>query len=166
MTKCAYRIESKRIRETDFPYSSKQISSPAAVAEFSKSLEDADQEKQVVLFLNTKNKLIGISIQPGSINRAVIYPREIIKSALLCGAASIILVHNHPSGDPTPSQEDKALCQSIYNACALLDISCLDQIIIGEGGKYFSFTESRLLPQINTGTGQFAMRIGEGGYKA
>lgn len=149
MTRYAYRLETKRIRETDFPYSTTQIINPAKVVEFCKSLEYADQEKQVVIFLNTKNRVIGITIQPGTIDRAVIYPREIVKSALLCSAAAVILVHNHPSGDPNPSPEDKALCQSIVNASALLDIRCLDNIVIGEGGRYFSFTEGMLMPGIN-----------------
>jgi DNA repair protein RadC len=142
----AYRLETKRIKEKDFPYDGrKTLASPLAVVQFARELQNCDIEKMIVLYLDTKNKLIGIIVQPGSLNRSVIYPREIAKHALLCGAASVVLVHNHPSGDPTTSPEDRHLTQAITNALNLLEIVLLDHIIIGDAGKYCSYTEAGLI---------------------
>ncbi len=131
--KYAYRIETKRIREEEFPYSGQSLNSPQDAASFARSLENADIEKMLILYLNTKNRLIGIQITNGTIDRQVIYPREIVKYALLSSAASLILIH--PSGMPDPSPEDKALTSNIKAACQLLDIRVLDHIILGEEGK-------------------------------
>ncbi len=143
--KYAYRIETKRIREEEFPYSGQSLNSPNDAARFARSLENADIEKMVILYLNTKNRLICIQITNGTIDRQIIYPREIVKHALLSSAASLILIHNHPSGMPDPSPEDKALTSNIKSACQLLDIRVLDHVILGEEGRYFSFQEGRIL---------------------
>ena len=146
MTRYAYRLETKRIRETDFPYSAKEpLSSPAMVVDFAKSLQGADVEKMLVLYLNAKNKLVCIQVFIGTIDRSVIYPREIIKHAILSGALNVVLVHNHPSGDPTPSPEDKNLTRTLSEACKAVDMRVLDHVIIGEHGKYFSLTEAGLM---------------------
>lgn len=85
-----------------------------------------------VLYLNTKNQLIADEIQQrGTIDKTVVYSREVIKKALDRGAASIILVHNHPSGDPEPSSEDILTTTSIAEAGSLFNIKVLDHIIIG-----------------------------------
>ncbi len=141
----AYRIETKRIREEEFPYSGQSLNSPNDAARFAQSLENADIEKMVILYLNTKNRLICIQITNGTIDRQIIYPREIVKHALLSSAASLILIHNHPSGMPDPSPEDKALTCNVKAACQLLDIRVLDHLILGEEGRYFSFQEARIL---------------------
>lgn len=159
MTKFAYRIETRKVKEADFPYSAVQMTSPEAVAGFARSLEDADVEKFIVLYLNTKNKLIGIKINSGTIDRQVIWPREIIKEAILSGAQSLVLIHNHPSGDPSASQEDIALTKTIIDAATLMDIRVLDHVIIGEAGKYISMTERGLMQQV-TRTGQITMSLG------
>ena len=144
--KYAYRLETKRIKETDFPYNAEQtFNDPESAAHFAQTLQDADIEKFLILYLNSKNRLICIQITPGTINKQVIYPREIIKHALLSSAASLILIHNHPSGIPEPSPEDQAFTHSIKEACKLLDIAILDHVILGEEGKFFSFAQSRIL---------------------
>jgi DNA repair protein RadC len=91
----------------------------------------------IVLHLTTKNGLIGIQFFSGTVDRAVVHPREIIKYALLAGgAASIILVHNHPSGQPDPSKEDRVLTEAIIKCAELFDIRVLDHLILGENGFF------------------------------
>jgi DNA repair protein RadC len=141
--KAAYRLEVKRVKEPDYPYDGVQLDQPVRVVEFVKSLQDADIEKMIILYLNSKNKLICIQVFAGTIDRSVIYPREIIKHAILSNAANVIIVHNHPSGDPTPSPEDKALTRGLVETLKVVDMRTLDHIILGTEGRYYSFTEHR-----------------------
>jgi DNA repair protein RadC len=136
MTKYAYRLETKRVKDPDFPYMGKNLTCPEAVAEFCRSLEDSDVEKMIVLHLSTKNNLIGIQVFPGTLDRAVIHPRELVKQSLLASGAAIVLVHNHPSGQVAPSPEDRALTQAIIGCAKLFDIRVLDHIILGESGFF------------------------------
>lgn len=96
------------------------------------------REKVKVLVLNTKNILLRIiDVSYGGTNSAVIEPKDILTEPTKMGAPKIILVHNHPSGDPTPSKEDIELTKRIYKAAALLGIELLDHIVIGKQ-KYIS----------------------------
>jgi DNA repair protein RadC len=98
-----------------------------------------------VLFLNKKNILIADEIQSnGTIDQAAIYPREIIRKCLFYGAGAVILVHNHPSGNPNPSQADIALTKTIVQACEPLDIRVHDHLIIAQN-RIFSFKSNLLL---------------------
>lgn len=107
------------------------------VAILQDELLNADREKLVCLMLNTKNVVIAMDIvSVGSLTASVAHPREIFKSAILKNAASIILSHGHPSGDPTPSREDIQLTDRISKAGDILGIKLLDHIIIGEQGAY------------------------------
>ena len=141
----AYRLETRRIKEEDFPYNGQTFTTPAAVISFMASLENSDIEKMVILHLNTKSFLNCLQPFYGTVDRAVIWPREILKHAILSQSTCLILIHNHPSGNPEPSQEDKALTKTIKDAAALFDVRILDHIILGESGKYFSFQESNIL---------------------
>lgn len=78
----------------------------------------------------------------GTINQATVYPREIIKEALKCNAAAIIVAHNHPSGNCTPSESDRALTKKLEMACDLVGIRFVDHIVVGKG-DYFSFEEEK-----------------------
>lgn len=80
----------------------------------------------------------------GTINRSVVHPREIFKNAYLCSASGIICIHNHPSGDVTPSLEDKRLTKALVDISRIQNIPILDHVIIGED-NYFSFMEKGLL---------------------
>jgi len=103
------------------------------------------QEHFRVLFLNRKNQLIADEVkQTGTVDHVPVYPREVIKRALDLGATAIILVHNHPSGDPTPSDGDIAMTQEIIKAARALDILVHDHIIIGKNG-HTSFKSLGLL---------------------
>ncbi len=101
-----------------------------------------DRECFMVLHLDTKNGVIKEEVVSlGTLNSSIIHPRELFKSAIKESANSIILVHNHPSGDPTPSHEDKEVTERIKDAGKLLGIDVLDHVIIGNE-KYWSFNES------------------------
>ena len=98
-----------------------------------------------ILLLDTKNKVIGVEeISIGSLNASVVHPREVFRPAIRRACASLILIHNHPSGDPTPSQEDLEVARRLREAGKLLGIEVLDHLIIGDG-KFTSLREQGLL---------------------
>ncbi len=102
-----------------------------------KEVDRLDREHFWVIPLTAKNQVIGINlVSIGSLNSSVIHPREVFKPAILTNAASVILVHNHPSGDFTPSQEDKNITERLRDAGNLLGIKVFDHIIIGDKGYY------------------------------
>lgn len=102
-------------------------------------------EKFLVLLLDSKNQIIRIEqIAEGSVNSAVVHPREVFAPALLYHAAAILVAHNHPSGDPKPSSEDKNLTQSLAETGKIMGIPLIDHLIIGDG-IFFSFREQGYL---------------------
>lgn len=110
----------------------KVITTPKDAIEYFSFLEDKDKEEFWVMMLNTKNGVIGNNcISIGTLNMALAQPREIFNVAVRHMAASIIVAHNHPSGDCSPSMEDVAVTKNIIKAGKLLNIDCLDHIIIG-----------------------------------
>jgi DNA repair protein RadC len=110
------------------------ISSPEdAAAVVREEMRTLDREEFGVLLLNTKNGLIKrCPVSRGSLNASIVEPREVFKDAIAASAASMILVHNHPSGDPTPSSEDIAITKRLVKAGELLNISVLDHVILGQ----------------------------------
>lgn len=127
------------------------LSSPDAVLKFVRvRLSGMSNEAFMVIFMNVKNEVIDYTIlHEGTVDNVAVYPRRIVESALSRHAAGIILVHNHPSGNPMPSKEDKALTRDIADAAITLDIRVLDHIIVGKDG-YFSFMENDLLSAVRT----------------
>jgi len=122
------------------------LSSPSAVVDFARvKLAGLPHEAFMVIYLNVKNRVIDHEVlQEGTVDRAIVYPRQIIRAALAHKAAGLILSHNHPSGDPDPSQEDKHLTRAVIEAARTIEMRVLDHIIVGKDG-YFSFQENRLL---------------------
>ncbi|MFQ5794994.1 MAG: DNA repair protein RadC [Candidatus Bipolaricaulia bacterium] len=122
------------------------LSSPQAVVDFSRmKLAGRPNEAFMVIYLNTKNEAIDYEvIQEGTIDRAAVYPRRVLEGALAHRASGLLLVHNHPSGHPEPSFEDKHLTKAVIEAVQPIDIRVLDHIIIGKDG-HFSFLENHLL---------------------
>lgn len=122
------------------------LSSPEAVLKFARvRLSGLVNEAFMVIFLNVKNEVIDHSIlHEGTVYNVAVYPRRIIESAISHHASGIILVHNHPSGNPSPSREDKILTRDITQAASTIDIRVLDHIIVGKDG-YFSFLGKGLL---------------------
>jgi len=85
------------------------------------------------------------TVSIGSLTASVVHPREVYKPAILSNCAALILGHNHPSGDPQPSREDRAITQRLKEAGALLGINVLDHLVIEADGRYFSFADENLL---------------------
>ena len=95
------------------------------------------QEEMKVIALDTKHNIIGVrTVSRGTLDSTIVHPRDVFHFAILCNAAALILVHNHPSGDPTPSYEDKALTRRIMSASEIMGIEILDHIIVAENGCY------------------------------
>jgi len=143
-TQFAYRIEARMVREEDFPYNRTPIKHVGDVYDFCKILQDADIEKLLILFLGTANEINCIQVIPGTIDHAVVYPREIIKCAILSGSKAVIVVHNHPAGKLEPSIADKDFTRKIKEACKVMEITFLDHIIINASG-YYSFQEQGIV---------------------
>ena len=113
------------------------------------TMRDLKTEKFKVIYLDSAGQIIGDeNLFEGTLNASSVYPREIVKSAVSKNAASLIFVHNHPSGDPTPSESDKAITEDLVYACNLVQIKVLDHIIIGDN-RYFSFTDEGLIEEYN-----------------
>lgn len=103
------------------------------------------KESFLAVLLSTKNHVLKTPvISVGSLNASIVHPRELFREAINASAASVILAHNHPSGDPTPSPEDIALTRKMVEAGKLLDIPVLDHIILGDG-TFISFKEKGIL---------------------
>ena len=106
---------------------------------------DRRREYFVTLLLDGKNRIVlEEQISEGSLNQSIVHPREVFSRAVKESAAAVILVHNHPSGDPAPSREDREITRRLKEAGEVLGIRVLDHIIIGDG-SYFSFVEQGLL---------------------
>ncbi len=111
-----------------------QIRSPADAGQLlMEEMRYLDREHFRVILLNTRNHVIGVDrVSVGSLASSVVHPREVFKTALARSAAAVILVHNHPSGDPTPSREDLDVTGRLVQAGRLLGVEVLDHIIIGD----------------------------------
>ena len=136
------------VRESSVQVRSVKIrNSSDAAAIVRQHLANVDREHFVVLLLNRKNGVIGINtVSVGSITASVVHPREVFKPAILANAVAIICAHNHPSGDPQPSNEDRALTARLVQGGKLLGIEVLDHVIVGDGTtQYFSFADNNLL---------------------
>ncbi|NTU84408.1 MAG: DNA repair protein RadC [Chloroflexales bacterium] len=122
-----------------------QVKSPADVAQlFMVEMMALDQEELWVACLDTKNRLIKIAkVYRGSVNTAMIRVGEVFKEALRLNAASIVVAHNHPSSDPTPSPEDILVTRQIVEAGKLLDCECLDHLVLA-GNRFASLRERGL----------------------
>ncbi len=133
------RISSSEVRQN------LNFSNPGSVAGyFMEKLRHEEQENIIVLMLDSKNHPMGEPVlSKGTANAAMITPREIFMEALRFHAVSIILIHNHPSGDPNPSKNDLELTQRVSQAGKLVGILLLDHIVIGDR-KYISFREQQL----------------------
>ena len=128
-------VSIKMVKESSFLYRTRQILSPNDAYEMIKEqLEGLDREQFIIACLNTKNEPTNITVvSVGSINKAIVHPREVFKTAILSNAASVMAFHNHPSGETTPSQQDIQLTNRLYEAGELLSIKLLDHLIIGDG---------------------------------
>lgn len=119
--------------------------SPSQVYEEFKDLANTDQESLWILGLNTKNKVMCKEmVALGGLDTTVVYPRVIFKRLLMTDSSSVIMVHNHPSGLPEPSNDDIRLTTTVKDGGKIMDIKLLDHLIVGDG-TYFSFREKNIL---------------------
>lgn len=150
----ARRIPSKRVnivsvklfKESSVLYEPRYVNSPQDAAKLVEEfLAHSDREKVVAVCLDVKHQPTVIStISVGTLNSSLVHPREVFKIAILSNASSIILVHNHPSGDLTPSKDDLVVTERLKESGTLLGIDLLDHIIVGHGDRYLSFREQGL----------------------
>ncbi len=128
------------------PIAKIHLSCPQDVADFlMPRLRYAAREQFVVILLNGKNKVIGTEVvSEGSLSNSIVHPREVYAPALLHHAAAIMVAHNHPSGDPKPSDEDKEITRLLERSGKVLGIPLIDHVIIGDG-NYYSFLENEAL---------------------
>ncbi len=138
-------VSIKLVREKDSYYSSKSIKSPGDLAQIvQRFLGQADREVFLTVNMSTANTVNSIHVVSiGSLDRALIHPREVFKAAILSNASSIALAHNHPSGELNPSQEDIAMTKQLVQAGELLGIKVLDHVIIA-GDRHLSFLEQKI----------------------
>ena len=122
------------------------LGSPAEVyAAFGPLMEDLKREVFRIALLDARNGLVrDIVISEGTLSASLVHPREVFKPAILESAASVILLHNHPSGDPTPSREDIRLTRQLVECARLLDLNIHDHVVIGRG-RFFSLAERGII---------------------
>jgi len=134
------------VKESDVDYPDVKISSPQMVADLVAKYTGApDREMFIVLAINTRNKIAGIhTVSVGSLDTSIVHPRELFKFAILANAASIIVAHNHPSRDTTPSGDDIELTKRLQKAGEILGIDVLDHLILGYDGNYLSMKDRSL----------------------
>lgn len=147
-------MQVQRVRELELKFKSMrlpipveaQILSPREAAQVGSALlADSPVEKVIALHLNAKRRLIGVHLfSVGTVDSALVIPRDVLIAALMSNAASLVVIHNHPSGDPTPSADDLLLSERIAAAAELVGIPLDDAIVIGENGRYVSLREGRI----------------------
>lgn len=148
-----HRVELKKIR----PVPKVKIAAPIDVVNFVKEMEDYDRERFKAIHFDTKNRVLGVeNIAEGTLNSAIVHPRETAKGAILNNAAGVIFVHNHPSGLSQPSNEDDILISKLRDAFKMLSIDVLDAIVIGKEG-YYSYKEDMRLERMTEGGSQRIM---------
>ena len=142
--KAALEIGKRLLRETNLP--KKKIHNAADLASYyGPCMRDLKKEKFKAILLDVKNKIIkDIDIWVGSLSESIVHPREVLKEIVKESAASVIFLHNHPSGESNPSKNDLDITERLAGACELVGVKVLDHIILGED-NYFSFAQEGLL---------------------
>ncbi|MCC6850431.1 MAG: JAB domain-containing protein [Deltaproteobacteria bacterium] len=140
-------FELKVVRERRPGYgSARRVATSREVYDaFRERFAPLDREEFLVVPLGGKNQILGFHVvSVGTLTASLVHPREVYKIALLANAAAVIVVHNHPSGDPTPSAEDVAITRRLREAGELLGVSLLDHVVIGDE-RYISFADDGIL---------------------
>lgn len=132
---------SSMTRETALRAASYIATIEAAKSHFGALLNGRRTETLAVIYLNARNRLISDDVWAGSVDRVIIYPREISRRAILLDASGIVIAHNHPSGDPSPSEEDVRATFNLERSLDVIDVLLFDHFIFGEG-KVYSMREN------------------------
>lgn len=136
------RIRVQMVRE-DGPVVPRYIRTPEEASRYADSLRDRDREVFAAILLNTRNHALGLhECTIGTLNSTLIDAGSVFKAALLANAATVILCHQHPSGDPTPSSEDLTITRTLIQAGQILGINVLDHVILGGTGQYRSLRDA------------------------
>lgn len=141
-------INIQMIRERHLLYNGNRLTQPEQAAEaFCSFVGNPDREYFIAFLLDGKNRITSMhQVSQGSLNQSIVHPRETFKAAILANAAAVILAHNHPTGDLTPSSEDIAITRRLKEAGELLGVRVLDHIIIDtDTGNSGSFVEKGLM---------------------
>ena len=141
-------VVERKVKQVWTDVVSEPLTSPGEVLTYLDSLDIAssDREVFVVLHLDTRNRVVAHETTSiGSQNASLVHPREVFKAAILKGATSIILAHNHPSGDPAPSKDDIDLTHRLVEAGGLMGIDVLDHVIVAPPGESVSMKELGIL---------------------
>ncbi len=133
-----------------YPTQRQQVTSPSDVMRcLGAKLGAEEVEVFTVVMLDAKNSVLALQeVTRGILNSSLVHPREVFRAAIAYGAAGIILAHNHPSGDPAPSADDKAVTRQLVASGKVLDIPVYDHVIVA-ADRYFSFAESGLLDVVS-----------------
>lgn len=145
--KAALEIGKRLLRETNLP--KKKIHNAADLVHYyGPCMRDLKKEKFIAILLDVKNKIIkDIDISVGSLTESIVHPREVLKEIIKESAASVIFLHNHPSGESNPSKNDLDITERLIEACNIIGVKVLDHIILGED-NHFSFAQEGLLKKV------------------
>jgi DNA repair protein RadC len=137
------------VKDGTIEYGKRAIRNPKDLADLGmKFLKHADREIFLLVCLNTRNHINCIHVVSiGTVNASLVAPREVFKIALLSNASEVAFIHNHPSGDTDPSEDDLLITRKLAECGKLFDIKLLDHVIISNEGKYESFLEKGLIKQ-------------------
>jgi DNA repair protein RadC len=142
------RYSVRLVQDSLHRYDGRRLHGASAVRDFLQDigLQDKAAEEFHILYLNTKNQVIGMEmVSKGTLNASLVHPREVFKGALLANANALILAHNHPSGNVEPSSADKQVTETLVKAGKLMDVKIIDHLIIGATGGFFSFSEASMI---------------------
>ncbi len=143
------------VKDRQLPFESCRLQNSAQAQPLIKSLilthGQPDREQFCVLMLNAKNEIIGLNIvSTGDLSSATVTPRELLKPAILTSSSALILAHNHPSGDVSPSQDDLAVTKRIVHACKIMGICVHEHLIISMfDDRYYSFADNGIIKRIS-----------------
>lgn len=141
-------INIQMVKERELLYNGARLTTPEQATEaFCALIGNPDREYFVCLLLDGKNRITGIhTVSQGSLNQSIVHPREVFKAAILANSAAIVLAHNHPTGDLTPSREDLEITRRLKEAGELLGVHVLDHVIVDtDKGKSSSFINQGLM---------------------
>jgi DNA repair protein RadC len=141
----AFRLRLSLVREEQVPWGDDLLlSRPSTLVRFfwERVFHDLDREVMLAAYLDVRHRLIGYTVvSVGTLNRAVVEPRGVLVPGLLANAASVVVAHNHPSGDPSPSAEDLVLTKRLSDAGEIVGLRLVDHIVVGEQARWVSLRE-------------------------
>ncbi len=140
------RIEELRNELKNLVAEATPMSNPKdAEMQIRKICDGSRVEKMAVVFLNARNKVIETSSFDGTVDKVAIYPREVYRKALLCDATAVIIGHNHPSNEVSPSMADVRITETLQKGLETIEVKLLDHIIVADTGESFSFVEKNMI---------------------